>query len=503
MGVRVIGWVAAGALIVSSCAWSGNSSGTASALDTTSTTTTTTAPAPSIAPSAGQAAIAQPGTPGLGDELIPGAGNGGYDVSHYTLEFDVTPPSGDLSGTTTIEATATQALSAFNLDLRGFVIGEISVDDSATTFARDGDELTITPAEPIADGAAFTTVVSYQGSPEPVPDPSAPGELGWLEGEAGSFVVAEPTGAKAIFPSNNHPSDKATFDIEVIAPEGMTVAANGTLIDVEPEGDAQRWIFGDDAEMATYLLQVAIGDYRVTETVGPDGVVLRSVTPSRAGGEVDVQDLHLDATAQLRFFAERFGPYPFANYGLLIADSAPEFALETQTLSILPYVWFTLPAGAGPSLSSVTAHEVAHQWFGNSVSLGQWSDMWLNEGFATYAEWMWDDERGAVSLDDSVRSAMTESRRTRQRDGAVTSPAVEDLFSQNQYGGGAVVLEALRRTVGDDQFFQILKEWAARFADKSVTSADFEALAAEISGQDLTAFFDSWLRSSSLPEMPS
>ena len=501
MGVRAIGWLLLGSMTVGACTVGGDPSGTAAARpDATTTTSSTTTTVPATAAEATPPGSA--GAPGLGDELIPTAGNGGYDVDHYDLEFDLTSPSGDLAGETTISADATQPLSSFNLDFQGFVIQELTVNGEQAEYSRSGHELTITPSTALESGESFTAAVSYLGTPEAVADPSAPGELGWLEGEAGSFVVAEPTGAKAVFPSNDHPADKATFTIEVVVPDGVTVAANGSLDEVRPEGDAQRWVFSDDAEMATYLLQVAIGDYRVTETVGPDGLVLRSVTPSRAGPEIDVQSLHLDATAQLRFFARHFGPYPFDNYGLLIADSPPEFALETQTLSILPYLWFTLPEGLAPPISAVAAHELAHQWFGNSVTLDRWNDIWLNEGFATYAEWMWEDESGARPLADNVASAMADARRTRQRDGALTSPAVDDLFSQNQYGGGAVVLEALRRTVGDDTFFTILREWAGRNAGQSASTADFQALASELSGQDLSSFFDAWVRSDTLPQLP-
>jgi len=463
--------------------------------------TTTTSTAPSEPGSPGSA-----GSDGLGDRLYPQGGNGGYDVSHYNVEIGVSDPGGPISVVTTIEATATQSLSSFNLDLHGMEVGSVTVDEIAATTDRAGDELTVTPPTAIADDATFTTVVTYSGIPDRIPDEVLGGALlGWWNADGNTFVVSEPTGAKSFLASNDHPSDKATFTFRITAPADDTAIANGTLISSETVGGSRVWIYEMAEPMATYLAQVAIGSYDLidggTIATGTSTVVVRSAVvstlPANARGALDkIPEI-------IEFYQRRFGPYPFTSAGVLIADSPPEFALETQALPILPTLWFT-GGGMTPSETvTIMAHEFSHQWFGNSVALAEWSDMWLNEGFATWAEWWWGEHHGQASVADKINEAIGAAAGFRADFGAVLSPADGELFSPNQYDGAALVVEALRRTVGDETFNRILRTWLARFAGQSVRSADFEALAAEVSGQDLGDFFDGWLRSTTVPKMPA
>jgi aminopeptidase N len=445
--------------------------------------------------------VGQPGEPGVGDPLTPLAGNGGYDVEHYRLEIDATRAGGELVGTTTIEATATQPLSEFHLDLSGFTVDEVTVAGTDAAHDRFGTELRVTPDVAIAQGADFTAVVRYHGVPQPVPDPSAPGEIGWLTAESGTFVVSEPVGAMGVFPNNDHPSDKATYDVVVTAPSTATVVANGTRTDRQEAGGATIWTFEMTQPMATYLLQVAIGAYTVAEADAPTaaapGIPLRSVAPTAAG--IDLATVNQRAAAQIAWFEPFFGDYPFDVYGVLIADAPPSFALETQTLSIFPTAWYQ--ADIVP-VESVEAHELAHQWFGDDVSVAQWDDIWLNEGFATYAEWMWAEHTGFGTVAERAADTVPDARRWRHRYGPVASPRPGELFSQNQYDGAALVLHALRRTIGDDTFFGLLRTWTERYGGGNASTADFEALATEVAGQDLTGFFAGWLHSDTLPPLP-
>jgi aminopeptidase N len=488
---RLIVAVVLGLALLTAAACSGDEpEARPSATSTTSTSSTTTT----------TTLVGSPGDAGLGDRLTPLAGNGGYDVDHYRLELDATRPNGELVGTATIDATATQPLSSFNLDLSGFTVDDVTVDATDAPHDRFGTELRVTPGEPIDDGDSFSTVVRYHGVPGPVPDPSAPGQIGWLTGDSGTFVVAEPTGAMGVFPGNDHPSDKATFDIVVTAPSASTVVANGVQTDRVDAGGATTWTFDVPEPMAPYLLQVAIGQYRVVTGATPAGLPLRSAAPATRTG-IDLDLIHRRMSDQLAWFEPQFGPYPFDVYGVLIADAPPTFALETQTISIFPTSWYL--AGDRMPVESIEAHELAHQWFGNSVSLEQWNDIWLNEGLATYAEWMWNDHKGWVPLAASVQVTMQDAAELRQRYGPVAAPRSGELFSPNQYEGAALVVHALRKTVGDEAFFTILRTWTERYAGESATTADFEALASEISGQDLTAFFAAWLHSDTLPPMPA
>lgn len=441
----------------------------------------------------------RPGAADLGDPLTPGAGNGGYDVDRYEIDLDVT---GEIpQATTTVTAIATQDLSRYQLDLAGFEVTGVMVGDDPATFTRDGDELIVTPPDPIPDGTRFTTAVDYRGEPGLVADPTAPGRIGWLRGSSGSFVVAEPTGAKAIFPSSDHPSDKATFSISVRAPRGVTVAANGTAAPPEDDGEAVVWRFDSGDPMATYLLQIAIGDYEVATSEGPSGVTIRHVIARDAPPGTMAT---LASTArQLTWFESLFGPYPFEIYGALVADAPPVFALETQTLSIFPKAWFEGEDGSPTMLDATLAHELAHQWFGNAVTPARWSDIWLNEGFATYAQWLWADHAGLRSMDAQVADALRAAPGWRRKYGPIASPKPgEELFNIGVYDGAALVLVALRRTVGDDVFFSILRTWATEFDNRSVTTEDFVRLSSRLAGTDLTSFFDAWLYRVEMPPLP-
>ena len=443
---------------------------------------------------------ATPGASDLADPATPGAGNGGYDVAHYDLKLDVDAARSGLSGIATIKATATRDLSAFDLDLAGMDVSDVTVDHTAARFTRRGDELVITPRRPLRSGRGFETTVTYSGRPASVDDPTAEMRLGWLTTASGSYVASEPNGAKSFFPCNDHPSDKATYRFAITAAGGDTAVANGTLVGTSVAGDRKTWTYDNTSPMATYLVQIAVGAYDVVTAAGPHGLPLRHVVLRSVGSEVRSQ---LDVTAaQISFFETQFGPFPFETYGLLVTDSPPSFALETQTLTLMPAGWFT-GTGSTTEASTVLAHELAHQWFGDSVSLSVWSDIWLNEGFATYAEWLWDEHAGGRSLATAVEDSYASAAELRRKFGPVAEPKPADLFSENVYDGGALVLAALRRTVGDTNFTTILHSWAADHAGRSGTTAEFERLATKVSGMDLRTFFDSWLRSTKLPPLPA
>ncbi|HNI34650.1 MAG TPA: M1 family metallopeptidase [Microthrixaceae bacterium] len=456
---------------------------------TTSTTTTTVPLDP------------KPGSPGVdGEALLPNAGNGGYDVSHYTLAIAVSDDRSSIEATATIAAVATQDLSTFNLDLAGLDVASVNVDDEPAGFSRNGDELTVTPEEALATDAEFVTRVEYSGAPQPVQDPSAPGTIGWLSAPSGIYVASEPIGAKGWFPGNDHPSDKARFTFEITAKNADTVVANGVLTSKEPAGEGRTtWTFEQSDEMATYLAQVAVGDYDLIESTGPNGLPIRhAVVRNVPADKREVLDL---TAAQIEYFEPLFGPFPLDAYGLLVADAGPEFALETQTLTLLPASW--LLNSDAEFTGMVMAHELAHQWFGDAVTPARWTDIWLNEGFATYAEWMWEDHAGVTPLDESVTDAMGQAGRWREAFGPVASPAAPLLFSPNSYEGAGIVLHALRKTIGDEHFFEVLQRWASENDGESVTTEQFETLAADVSGQDLTAFFAAWIHSDTLPVMPA
>jgi len=438
-----------------------------------------------------------PGAPGVGDVYYPGLGNGGYDVLHYDLEMMVDVETNIMLGTAEIDMTATQPLSAFNLDLVGLEVAGVQVDGVDATFARDGREMTVTPAEPIEGGATFVTRVKYGGQPQPVQPEAIPFSMGWNNYGTGVYVANEPSGAAGWYPVNDHPTDKATYTFRVTVPEGFVVAANGVLTETIDGEDRTTYVWEASDPTASYLTTVQIADFVRQEETLANGLVIRNYFPASLASEGE--QAFRRQGEMVEYFETVFGPYPFEVYGAVVSGTLIPFALETQTLSM-----FGSSILLGGGAESIIAHELAHQWFGNSVSPAQWRDIWLNEGFATYAQWLWAEHAyGETARDDLIGREYAIAASPFSLPGATLGePAPDDLFNRGVYVRGALTLHALRLQVGDEVFFEILRTYAAEFEDSTATTDDFIALAERVSGEDLSGFFDAWLFQEELPPIP-
>jgi aminopeptidase N len=440
-----------------------------------------------LAGPAGAAGGFSPGSPGLGDPFFPNAGNGGYDVSHYLLVFSYDPASRNLDGRATVRATATQNLSSFDLDLRGFDIPRLTVDGKPAPFSRDGQELIVNPAGGIKAGSQFTVAVDYRGEPSVVTDPDQSIE-GWVPTDDGAFVVGEPQGSPAWYPVNDNPRDKATFDFSVTVPEGLTVMANGVLASRATSGGKTTWVWHEDDPMAPYLATATLGRFDLTETQLANGTPSYvAVDPQLAKGQVLSK-----LPAIVDFYSSIYGPYPFAAVGAIV-DSAKVvgYSLETQTKPVFPYV---------PNEATL-AHELSHQWYGDSVTLTQWPDIWLHEGFATWSEWIWSEHEG----NKTAHQWFEQLYNTPPQDSAFWNPPPGDpgapvfLFNGTIYYRGGMTLQALREKVGDLAFFRIMRDWATENRFGNVTTPQFIQLAERDSGLDLQTFFTAWLYTEGKP----
>ncbi|MFG2480530.1 M1 family metallopeptidase [Streptomyces fagopyri] len=460
----------------------------------------TQAPGPSPAPPASPGTVPSPGAPGIGDPLMPLDGNGGYTVRRYTLDFDWAAPRTPFGASTTIAATATQALSRFDLDFAGNTLREVTVDGAPARAVRDGDELVVTPARPIPHGGAFTVRVDYTADPARQRHRGdAIADYGWVPTPDGTVLYPQPDGAKMIFPVNDHPSLRAPVTFHITTPPDLGAVANGRLVERVRRPDGRvRWTYDSEHPVAAQLIQVAIGKFAFVESTGPHGLPLRDVVPD--GLVTDTKAYRSLTSEHLTWLERRLGPYPFRRYGVLVADTGLPVALETQSLSVVPRADLL---GDRVDAERNLVHELAHQWTGDSVAVRRWSDLWLSEGHARFYERLYSGTHGGDSFESAMRTAYVRHDQWRHDDGAPAEPDSDaHLFKQMRYDGSALVLYALREKVGERTFDRIERSWVTTYQGRAAGTQDFVALASGVAGQDLSAFLTPWLYGAHTPPMP-
>jgi aminopeptidase N len=436
----------------------------------------------------------QPGSEGLDDPFFPLAGNGGYDVKHYSLDLEYVRATNQLDGKATIVAQAKQHLSRFNLDLRGYAISDLEVNGRDARFERDGQELTVIPRHGLIRGLPFLVQVEYSGQPQPVVDPDSSLE-GWVPTDDGAFVVNEPQGSPGWYPANDNPQDKATFDFEITVPEGITAIANGVLLSKRTRGGKTTWRWLEDSPMAPYLATATNGVFELRTSKAGRIPLYQAVDPKVANPALAFERLSAEAEI-IAFFSDLYGKYPFSSGGGVVDNGGVGYALESQTKSM--YDVQGNPNGA-PGAGTVV-HEVSHQWFGNAVTLAVWPDIWLNEGFARFSEWIYTERHGGATAQaqfDTLYARPATHPFWVNAPAALPGPDV--MFTSPPYDRGGMTLQALRVKIGDDAFFRLLRGWYAKYRYDNATTADFIALAERVSGQELSAFFDVWLFRSGKP----
>jgi aminopeptidase N len=447
----------------------------------------------SIAPPTAQAVSYTPGTAGVGDPYFPLLGNGGFDVQHYDLHLKYAPSQHLLSGTVTVTAKATQNLSRFDLDLSGMQVHDITVDGTEATYTRGDVELRITPAQGLDKGSTFVTKIKYDGSPRTITgSPIVFGaDYGWQYTPDGAFVGDEPNAAHTWFPSSDHPSDKASYTFDITAPSDVQVVANGELAAQRQLAGTTEWVWNETSPMATYLATIDIGKWVFNQSTTPGGIPETVAYDPDLAQQVEQQQV-IQHTADITdFWSQQFGPYAFSSTGAIV-DNVPNvgFSLETQTRPLY---------GFAPD-PITTAHELSHEWFGDSVSVADWSNIWLNEGFATFSQWYWNEHLGGSSTFVHAQAMYnTTSATSPFWDQSIANPHRDTMFSSAVYNRGGMTLAALRHLIGDTKFFTLLQTWTQQHKYGNATTAQFEALAQQVSGIDLSRFFKLWLVNKTKP----
>ncbi|MEU5428598.1 M1 family metallopeptidase [Streptomyces olivoreticuli] len=439
------------------------------------------------------AAEPTPGAPGVGDSYYPDSGNGGYHVSHYDLRLKYQPKSDKLEGTATLLATTTQDLSRFNLDFL-LDVNEVLVNGKKATFAKSGvHELEITPSAALPKGKDISVVVRYSGTPSEV---KVAGFTAWNRTPDGAVVAQEPEGAAWWFPSNDHPTDKATFDISVSVPDGYQTVSNGILTSQSSKLGWTRYNWRSSKPQATYLTTLAVGKFDITQDTTANGLPVLNAYSKDLGENAPAVRASVERTPEIiDWESSLFGPYPFTAVGGYVPNVKTGYALETQTR---PY--YSPSSFRNGANTSLIVHELAHQWFGDSVSVKDWKNIWINEGFATYAQWLWSEKEGegtTQELADYIYNGVP-------ADNAFWTvkpgdPGADKQFDRAVYDRGALALQALRTKVGDKTFFEILQGWTAANKYGNASVQDFATFAEKVSGKPLAQLFDTWLFSTSKP----
>jgi len=426
------------------------------------------------------------------DLYLPGHGDLAFEVESYEINLDYRVSSNHLDASVEIVAVANQAMTLIRLDLRGLDVSKVRVNGSPPArYSSRGGKLRIRLAAAAAAGDRLVIVVRYGGQPGPVP--SIWGDVGWEELSDGVIVAGQPGGAPSWFPCNDRPGNKATYRISVTTESAYTVVANGLLVARRRGASRTTWAFEQSQPMSTYLATVQIGSYERSELAGsPVPQLLLVPAKLRRAATADLAR----QPAMMREFEGLFGPYPFDAYTVVVTEDDLEMPLESQGLA----VFGANHLEGNQGLERLVAHELAHQWFGNSLTLGIWRDIWLHEGFACYAEWLWSEHSGG-------RPADVLARRHHQRlasaaqDLRLTDPGAETMFDDRLYKRGALALHALRLTLGDDTFFTMIRAWVAEHRFGTVTTELFEEHAARYGRTG--ALLGRWLRGTALPHLPS
>ncbi|MDR1386001.1 MAG: M1 family metallopeptidase [Propionibacteriaceae bacterium] len=451
-----------------------------------------------------------------GDSLLPNQGNGGYDVRHYDIDLVYSPvtvaqPSGSIQATTTITAWADQPLSSFSFDFKGLEVESVTVDQVPAGHSRIEDpgqdlhKLVVTPAQPVS--GQFTVAVSYFGQPEEyvlqVGFTMAEGWMAnrdytaWVNGQSvtypadgGATGIGQPNGNMTWFPANLTPADKATFTTSLTVPDQYSAVGLGQLREKTPaQPGTTRWVWEESVATSAFLAVASIGQFTEHDgqvTVNGQTIPisaygdpnLEALSPGGAEGVLELLEEILD------WGTDQFGAYPASVAGYILAPVRAGWALEI----------FGKPFFARPIQDIVLVHEYVHMWAGDSVSVQDWRDLWLAEGFATYAEWLWQESQGGVSA-----LAQAESIWTANLDesplwvASVARPAVEQLWGIGSYTGGGLAFAALRAGLGDDVFGQLVRQWFATYAGANASTEDFIDLAQAVSGRDLSQWAQDWL----------
>lgn len=426
------------------------------------------------------------------DPYLPNNGNFGYRVSRYELDLEYKVASNRLSGTATVTAATLASVQAFTLDLHDSMNAtKVTVNGRRPAhFATSGGKLRIRLPDPLPAGSAMSIAIRYAGAPRLIR--TLWGDVGFEELSNGILVAGQPNGSPSWFPCDDHPSSKASYRTTICTDSPYYAVAAGELVARRVRAGQTVWTYEQPEPTSTYLATLQIGMYTAHRLAGST-VAMQAILPDRLWP--DFEHDFARQNAMMKLFIKLFGRYPFAGgYTVVVTEDELEIPLEAQGVSI-----FGANHCDGTRASErLIAHELAHQWFGNSVTARRWRDIWLHEGFACYAEWLWSENSGGRSADELARQ---HHRRlaAQPQELLLSDPGPANMFDDRVYKRGALTLHALRGIVGDTNFFALLRDWTTRHRHGTVVTDDFTGLASNYAEVSLRPLWESWLYSTQVP----
>lgn len=441
------------------------------------------------------------------DPLYPDYGNPSLDVLAYGLDLAWDPETEELAGVATLLIRAVTDVSEITLDFSNqYTVDSVTVDGAPVTPEWAGSDLRV--AYELDADQRVTLVVSYRGTPKPVPMPSQRSDfaegLGLRVTARGEvWTMQEPYGASTWYPVNDMPSDEAVYDIRVTVPEGLAGVASGTFLGQQTTRPSVIWPgsatttfhWRSNDPVAAYLTTLAIGEYTMISDESEDGIPLTYWL--RTGRDEGLEPAMRRSPELLAWLTERFGPYPFPSAGVVVVESTS--AMETQQMITFggDLGWLT----DEDTIAEVLLHEYAHHWFGDAVTPTDWTGLWLNEGWAMYCELLWVIDQGLAPEESVIAWALDSDRRSRAAAGPPGRFDPDRFAENNVYVGPALMLYAIHREIGDEAFFALGRDWVQQRRNTQVDRAEFTAFVNEHTGRDFTALIDAWLDSPTTPSL--
>ena len=424
------------------------------------------------------------------DSVYPEVGDPGVDALHYDLTLDWDPASRTLTGREVLTFRATRTAAAVRLDLApDLEVERVRVDGRTVAHAHTGSDLVVTL--PVERDGRYRLRLDYAGTPQPVAAPSTREDvatLGWHTTPAGeTWTMQEPYGAHTWYAVNDHPSDKALYDLTVTVPAPWVGVSNGELTSRREVGGLTRttWHLAEPA--ASYLLTLATGELERTDATSASGVPLTYWTPVDAPRW---RSRVARTAAALDWVEQRLGPYPFDTAGVVVVDA--ESGMETQTMITLGDTDYT-------TSMPVLVHELVHHWYGDQVTPTDWRDLWMNEGMAMYLQGVWEAEDAGVPLEQVLAQWAAREPGLRREDGPPGAYDPGSFGGSGVYYGPALMWHEIRERVGDEAFWAMVRAWPATRDNGHATREEYLAWVEEELGTDLDDLTDAWLLGATSP----